>query len=165
MEVIAGIRSRCRADFQLGIRLSPERFGVDTREIVTLAQQLMHSGDVDYLDMSLWDVMKEPVDDSLKGRSLMSYFTELDRRDTRLGVAGKVYSAEAARACLAAGVDFVLLGRAAILHHDFPQRVAADEQFEVVPLPVTAQYLKNEGLGDAFIGYMKGWKGFVLEED
>ncbi len=164
LDIITGIRARCRADFQLGVRLSPERFGVDTLEIRDLAQQLMSSGELDYLDMSLWDVMKEPGTEALKGRSLMSYFTELDRGETRLGVAGKVYSAESARWCLDQGCDFILAGRAAILHHDFPKRVAADADFTMAALPVTEAHLKAEGLGDAFIGYMKGWKGFVAED-
>jgi 2,4-dienoyl-CoA reductase-like NADH-dependent reductase (Old Yellow Enzyme family) len=165
MNIIAGIRSRCRPDFQLGVRLSPERFGVDTLEIRELAQTLMRSADVDYVDMSLWDVEKEPVADELKGRSLMSYFTELDRGQCRLGVAGKVYSAETARWCLQEGCDFVLAGRAAILHHDFPQRVAEDADFHMTSLPVSEAHLKAEGLGDAFVGYMRGWKGFVSEAD
>ncbi|TNF89232.1 MAG: NADH:flavin oxidoreductase [Gammaproteobacteria bacterium] len=163
-DIIAGIRARCGADFQLGVRLSPERFGVNTLEIRDLAQALMRSGDLDYIDMSLWDVQKEPVEDDLKGRTLMSYFTELDRGECRLGVAGKVYSAKAARWCMEEGCDFVLAGRAAILHHDFPQKVAADPEFVMASLPVTEAHLKAEGLGDAFVGYMKGWKGFVAEE-
>ncbi len=164
LEIIAGIRSRCRPDFQLGVRLSTERFGVELMEIRELAQELLAAGTLDYLDLSLWDVFKEPSEEAHKGRRLISYFTELDRGATRIGVAGKVYSAAAARECLEEGADFVLLGRAAILHHDFPQRVAADPDFETVALPVSEEHLRNEGLGDAFIGYMKNWKGFVAEE-
>jgi 2,4-dienoyl-CoA reductase-like NADH-dependent reductase (Old Yellow Enzyme family) len=164
LDIIAGIRARCGADFQLGVRLSPERFGVDTLEIRDLAQTLMRSGDLDYIDMSLWDVSKEPVAEDLKGRSLMSYFSELDRGGCRLGVAGKVYSAETARWCLSEGCDFVLAGRAAILHHDFPNKVAANPEFTVASLPVSEAHLKAEGLGDAFIGYMKAWKGFVADQ-
>jgi 2,4-dienoyl-CoA reductase-like NADH-dependent reductase (Old Yellow Enzyme family) len=164
MDIIAGIRSRCRPDFQLGVRLSPERFGVNTLEIRDLAQQLMRSGDVEYLDLSLWDVDKPPLDDSLPNATLMSVFTELERGETRLGAAGKVYSASAARRCLDAGCDFVLLGRAAVLHHDFPSQVARDPDFEMTSLPVTEAYLRGEGLGDVFISYMKNWKGFVAEE-
>ncbi len=163
-DIISGIRARCGANFQLGVRLSPERFGVDTLEIRDLAQSLMRSGDVDYIDMSLWDVAKEPVAEDLKGQSLMSYFTALDRGDCRLGVAGKVYSAETARWCLEEGCDFILAGRAAILHHDFPRLVAEDPEFVVASLPVTEAHLRAEGLGEAFIGYMKGWKGFVAED-
>jgi 2,4-dienoyl-CoA reductase-like NADH-dependent reductase (Old Yellow Enzyme family) len=160
-DIIAGIRSRCRPDFQIGVRLSPERFGMVLDEVVSIAQRLMREGQIDYLDMSLWDVFKEPEDPARKGRSLMSYFTELERGHVRLGVAGKIAQAEQARACLADGVDFVLLGRAAILHHDYPRQAERDPAFKSIKLPVTRAYLKQEGLGDSFIGYMSGWPGFV----
>lgn len=160
-DIIDGIRDRCGANFNLGVRLSPERFGIKLMESCEVAQRLMHEAKVDYLDMSLWDVFKEPVEPEHQGRSLMSYFAELERGDVRLGVAGKVKSAEAVRACLDAGVDFVLLGRAAILHHDFPARSAADSSFAATAIPVSADYLRAEGLSDAFVTYMSTWRGFV----
>jgi 2,4-dienoyl-CoA reductase-like NADH-dependent reductase (Old Yellow Enzyme family) len=123
----------------------------------------MTEGQIDSLDMSLWDVFKEPGSPAHKGRSLMSYFTELDRGKVRLGVAGKIARPDQARACLDAGVDFVLLGRAAIVQHDFPQQVARDPGFQPVQLPVTRAYLKAQGLGDTFVEYMRGWKGFVQD--
>ena len=58
----------------------------------------------------------------------------------------------------------MMLGRAAILHHDFPQRYEANPQFETVALPVTRNYLKDEGLSPSFIEYMDRWPGFVSEE-
>ena len=36
-EVIDGIRARCRADFQVGLRLSPERFGLKLAEMRDVA--------------------------------------------------------------------------------------------------------------------------------
>jgi hypothetical protein len=54
-----------------------------------------------------------------------------------------------------------MLGRAAILHHDFPLQMQADQDFTPVRNPVSADYLRAEGLGEAFITYMSGWKGFV----
>ncbi|WP_374578944.1 NADH:flavin oxidoreductase [Phenylobacterium sp.] len=164
-EIIDGIRSECRADFQLGIRLSPERFGVELAEIRDLAQILMKAGKIDYLDMSLWDVAKEPVEEAFQGRSLMSYFTELDRGAVRLGVAGKIMAAATARECLENGADYVLIGRAAILHHDYPQKVQADPDFVPAALPVTREHLRNERLGPAFIDYMNTWKGFVAQPE
>jgi 2,4-dienoyl-CoA reductase-like NADH-dependent reductase (Old Yellow Enzyme family) len=80
-----------------------------------------------------------------------------------LGCAGKIMTADDARACLDQGMDFVLLGRAAILHHDYPQRLRADPGFRPVATPVSAEHLRREGLGPAFVQYMQGWKGFVAE--
>ncbi len=164
-EIIDGIRAQCGPNFQLGLRLSPERFGLELAEIVEVARQVLSQGKIDYLDMSLWDVAKEPVEEAFQGRSLMSYFTELDRGQVRLGVAGKIMTGQVARQCLENGADYVLIGRAAILHHDFPQRVAADPDFASTALPVTRQHLRNERLGPAFVEYMNGWKGFVAQEE
>jgi 2,4-dienoyl-CoA reductase-like NADH-dependent reductase (Old Yellow Enzyme family) len=161
-EIIDGVRARCRPDFSLGLRLSPERFGLRLGEIRDLAQALMAKDAIDYLDMSLWDAAKDPEEDAFKGKRLMTWFTELERGAVKLGVAGKIITPAIAAAALADGADFVLLGRAAILNHDFPIR-AADPAFAPSRPPVTKEYLRQEGLGPAFIEYMAGWKGFVAE--
>ena len=164
-EIIRGIRARTRADFQLGLRLSPERFGLKLAEQRDLAGQLLDSGDLDYLDMSLWDVFKDPVETEFFAKPLIDWFSELPRGQTRLGVAGKLTSAQDCRRALDHGADFAILGRAAILHHDFPLRAQADPDFHSTALPVTRAYLKQERLGPAFIKYMSGWKGFVAQDE
>ncbi|MCA6297605.1 MAG: NADH:flavin oxidoreductase [Phenylobacterium sp.] len=161
LEIIDGVRASCRPDFNLGLRLSPERFGLSLMEIRDLAGRLFSEAKIDYLDMSLWDCFKEPVEEAHRGRTLMSYFTDLPRGDVRLGVAGKLMSAADARAMLDAGADFVLLGRAAILHHDWPQKARANPDFRPVSLPVTRAHLEAEGLGPTFVNYMSTWAGFV----
>ena len=163
-EIIDGVRARCRADFQLGLRLSPERFGLKLAEIRQVAGEILAQGKIDYLDMSLWDVRKEPTEEEHKGRTLMSWFTDLPRGEVRLGVAGKVTTPAIAADMLAQGADYVLIGRAAILHHDFPQR-SRDPAFEPVALPVTAEYLAGQGLGPAFVKYMNTWPGFVAQPE
>jgi 2,4-dienoyl-CoA reductase-like NADH-dependent reductase (Old Yellow Enzyme family) len=131
--------------------------------MTALAQRLMSEDKIDYLDISLWDAFKEPMDETLKGRSLMSYFTELNRGNVRLGAAGKIVTADHARDRLANGLDFVVLGRTAILHHDWPRIVAANPQAAPIDLPVTEQYLHDEGLSPTFVKYMRNWKGFVAD--
>lgn len=163
-EIIAGVRGACGADFQLGVRLSPERFGLKLAEIRDLAGELLQGSEIDYLDMSLWDVFKEPVDEDFKGRSLMSCFTELERGGPRLGVAGKIMTPKDAERCLNEGCDYVLIGRGAVLHHDWP-KLAENPDFAPIARPVARSWLRNEGLSEGFVDYMNNWPGFVAPEE
>ena len=162
--ILEGIRARCRPDFMLGVRLSPERFGVQTQEIREVAQRLIDSGHIDFLDLSLWDCFKDPEQEELKGRTLLSYFMDLERRGVRIGVAGKLHEPADIARVIDMGADFALLGRAAILHHDYPKQLALDERFRPVKPPVTRAYLISEGLSDPFINYLRAWPGFVANE-
>ena len=163
-EIIDGIRNHCRNDFMLGVRLTPERFGMKLGEAIQIAQRVMAEDKVDFLDMSLWDVFKEPEEPQYQGRSLMSYFTELDRHNTRLGVAGKIRTPQEAEATIAAGADWIILGRAAMLQHDFPNRYKVDPSFKPVQMPVSRQYLKNEGISEKFQAYIQPrWPEFFAD--
>ena len=164
-EIIAGVRARTRPNFQLGLRLSPERFGLQLGEQRALAGELMANGQLDWLDMSLWSAFKAPMEADFAERPLIDWFTDLPRGVTRLGVAGKLTSGGDCRQALEHGADFVILGRAAILHHDFPPRLAADPDFQTIDLPVTRDYLRNERLSPTFIDYMRNWKGFVADDE
>jgi len=163
-EIIDGVRARCGKDFMLGVRLSAERFGMKLADSVQIAQRLMAEDNIDFLDMSLWDVFKEPEEDEHKGRTLMSYFTELDRHNTRLGVAGKIRTPQEAEATMAAGADWIMLGRAAMLQHDWPNRYKADPSFKPVEMPVPRAYLKSEGMSEKFQEYVEGrWPEFFAD--
>ena len=165
LEVIDGIRRQCRPDFQIGLRLSPERFGMRLAEARELATIIMQAGQIDYLDMSLWDVTKEPHEEEFQGRSLLSYFTELPRGNVRLGAAGKIMDAATAANLIDAGCDFVTIGRAGILRHDFPMRVHQDPEFTSPPQPVDVEHLLSEGATDPFIGYLRTFPGLVSEQE
>jgi 2,4-dienoyl-CoA reductase-like NADH-dependent reductase (Old Yellow Enzyme family) len=160
-EIIDGIRGSCRPGFQIGLRLSMERYGLRLSEIRDVAVLALREEKIDYLDMAPWDVAKEADDEEFRGRTLLSVFTDLPRGRVRLGASGKVMGAEQAAGVLETGCDFVMIGRAAILHHDFPERVRSDHAYRSPPLPVTEDYLRQEGLSSAFIAYMKGWDNFV----
>ncbi len=166
-EILDGIRARCRPDFVVGVRLSPERFGMQLGEILTVTQQLIDTGKVDFMDLSLWDCFKEPEEDEWKGRSLVEIVCDLERRNdpegrhVPIGVAGKIHDPADAVRVLDAGADLAILGRVAILHHDYPHKFAADPDFIPVRPPVTRQYLTDEGLSPSFIDYMGNFPGFV----
>ncbi|MGW4332285.1 NADH:flavin oxidoreductase [Rhodococcus koreensis] len=162
LEVLEAVRAVTGPSFQVGLRLSPERYGILLSESRHVAEQAMESGLIDYLDMSLWDVAKRPHHDPESEGTLLDAFVSLSRGNTRLGVAGKIPSGTAARACLDRGADFVFIGTAAILHQDFARRVLSDPSFRSLPQPVSRQHLEAQGLGVAFIDYLENtWDDFV----
>jgi len=162
-EIVDGIRNRCGSDFLLGVRLSAERFRIKLGEIKKVCKKLIDTNKIDFLDISLWDSFKEPVEDEHKGKSLLEHFTELDFKDVQLTVAGNIRSGENVHEILNNKVDFVTIGRAAILHHDFPERVIENPDFEPIELPAPRSHLIQEGLSEKFIEYMGTWPGFVGE--
>lgn len=164
-EIIEGVRQRCGEDFILGLRLSPERFGMKLGEIRQLSGELLEEGRLDFLDLSLWDIGKTPEEPEFAERPLIGWFTDLERGETRLAVAGNIREPVDAERALESGADLVMLGRAAILQHDFPSRYRENPRFEVTRPPVSREYLAAEGLSPPFIDYMAGWDGFVLPSD
>jgi 2,4-dienoyl-CoA reductase-like NADH-dependent reductase (Old Yellow Enzyme family) len=161
-EIVGGIRAATGPDFQLGLRLSPERYGIVLDEARALAREVLAADDLDYLDLSLWDAFKEPHEHRRRGRRLLDYFTDLPRGTTRLGVAGRILDGTGARECLERGADFVLVGTAGILHHDFARRVIADPSCRSLPQPVSADHLRSESVGPAFLNYLAtNWDDFV----
>jgi len=159
-EVVAGIREATGPDFQVGVRVSLEGYGITIEDATALVRQLLSSGDVDHLDISMWDVAKAPRDTSLDGL-LIDRFMDIPRHGTRLGVAGKILSTKDAVWCLERGADFVTIGTGAIIHHDFP-RLAQSPDFVSEPQPFPRARLEEEHLGAAFIDYLaEDWDDFV----
>ena len=58
-------------------------------------------------------------------------------------------------------LDFVFIGRAAVVHANFAKQALANPDFTMADLPVTRAHLAAEGLGPKFIDYMATWEGFV----
>jgi 2,4-dienoyl-CoA reductase-like NADH-dependent reductase (Old Yellow Enzyme family) len=162
-EIIDGIRTQCGENFLLGIRLSPERFGMQLSEIKTLSQQLIDDGKIDFIDLSLWDCFKTPEEFPESKMNLLEHVLQLDFKKVKLTVAGNIRTGEDVQKVLNVGVDFVTIGRSGILHHDFPKKVIENPDFEPIDNPVTVTHLKSEGLSETFINYMRRWEGFVEE--
>ena len=160
-EIVNGVRKQCGANFLLGVRLSPENVNIPLNETKEVVKQLIQEGQIDFLDISLWDCFKMPEEESHQHKSLLEHFTEIERGAIKLTVAGKIRTGKDVQQILEYGVDFVSIGRSAILHHDFPLKVIANKNFIPVSTPVSREHLKKEGLGDKFIKYMQRWDGFV----
>lgn len=164
-EILEGVREQCGSSFLLGVRLSPERFGMQLEEIKTLIQMLVHQQMVDFIDLSLWDCFKSAEEFPEDPRSLLDHFTEIDFGSIPFTVAGKIQTGKDVQRVLDSGVDFVCIGRSAVLHHDFPKKVLDNPAFEPQSLPVSPEYLAKEGLSSKFISYMGRWPEFVSSND
>lgn len=162
-EIIEGVRNRCGSDFQIGLRLSPERFGIRLAEMRQLSGEILQQEQIDFLDMSLWDVTKEPYEEEFHGTRLLSHFADLPRGKVRLSAAGKVYSGAAAAGVIDSGCDFVKIGRAGILEHDFPERIRRNPDHISPALPFTPEQYGAEGVSPAFIEYLRTFPGHVAD--
>lgn len=162
IEVIEGIRAACGPNFQIGWRLSIERYGLLLEELRDITADIFDRELIDYLDLALWDSAQIVRDGVFKGKTMLSVFTEIPRKGVRLGVAGKIMTAQRVAELLDEGCDFVLIARAGILQRDFPLQVLYNPTYESPELPVTAQYLRDRGMSELFIETMRGWQTFVL---
>jgi 2,4-dienoyl-CoA reductase-like NADH-dependent reductase (Old Yellow Enzyme family) len=163
-DVLDGIRAACGPDLAIAVRLSSDRFGIVTEEMVEVYERLVATGEIDLIDMSLWDVRRPAADGAFAGRPLLDVFAEVDRGDVRLGVAGKIHEPADVQEVLDRGVDVAVLGRVAILHHDYPQLLAADQSFTPRHAPVDADVLATEGVSPSFVEYLRSsFAGFVAD--
>ena len=64
-----------------------------------------------------------------------------------------------------AGCDFVVIGRAGILRHDFPEQVRRDPGYDSPAQPIPVQHLLDQGVGHEFIAYLRTFPGLVAEEE
>lgn len=160
-EIVDGIRKECGKYFLLGVRLSPERFGMDIEEVKIVCQRLIDECNIDFLDISLWDCFKIPNDEKYQNTTLLEHFKSLDFKKVKWTVAGKISNANDVQKILDIGVDFVSIGTSAILHHNFPRLVIDNPKFNPIETPVSEEHLKKEGLSNTFIKYLKRWPDFI----
>lgn len=160
-EVLDAVRARTGEGFQVGLRLSPERFGVDLGEMVRLASDVLARGDLDYVDLSLWDVTKLPAG-ATEGSLLIDHFLGLPRHGTALGVAGHLMSAADAQAVLDRGADLAFVGKGAIVDHAFARHAIADAAYRAPAFPVSKDHLRAQLLGEPFVEYFStNWSALV----
>jgi 2,4-dienoyl-CoA reductase-like NADH-dependent reductase (Old Yellow Enzyme family) len=129
--------------------------------MIEVYARLVDCGDVDFIDLSMWDVFKHAADEEYAERKLLDLYAEIPRGAVKLAVAGKIYSGRDVERALDGGADLVAIGRAAITNHDFPELIRSTAHAEMRELPVSRQTLRDERLSEGFIDYMSAWAGFV----
>jgi 2,4-dienoyl-CoA reductase-like NADH-dependent reductase (Old Yellow Enzyme family) len=160
-EVMRTVRSRVGASFVVGVRLSLEDWGsargLDLDESLEVAAQLVDDG-ADYIHASLWDAAamtkKRPTEHALP------LLRAALPRSIAIFAAGSIWTAADAHAVLERGASVIALGRAAILHPDWPRRARAPG-WEPMRPPITRAELLDRSVSPVFAHYLTRWKGFV----
>ncbi|MFN3951098.1 MAG: NADH:flavin oxidoreductase [Thermaurantimonas sp.] len=164
LEIVRAIQKQVQGRLAIGVRISPEDFsffsGIDFDESLETALLLSRT-ELDYIDVSLWDALKNP-DKYPQGPKALTYFTKIkNHSNTLLRTAGGIRTREQADLVISLGADLLAVGRAAIGCHDLPRRWLSNEP--VLPPPYTEDHLRKEGLSTPFITYMKRWPNFVQQ--
>lgn len=164
--VLKETRAALPKDFIVGVRLSPEDKGtfkgIDFDESLELASLLASEG-ADYIHVSPWDSFKKPEKYLNGTKTIIEYFREKIPIAILLIVAGEIWTGADAEKAINLGADFVALGKVAIGNADWPSK-AKDSAYKPVRPPYSIGHLRKQELGESFITYMKGWKGFVVSE-
>jgi 2,4-dienoyl-CoA reductase-like NADH-dependent reductase (Old Yellow Enzyme family) len=155
-------RAAVPASFVVGIRISPEDFGqtkgVDLDENLQLAKWLCDDG-IDFLHISMWDsfanTKKRPEEHAIP------LFRAACAADVPIVVAGSIWTREQAETLLAKGADGVALGRSAIANPEWPKNITDPAWVPRRP-PMTPDELRERGLSDSFVNYMRRFK-FVAD--
>ncbi|CAG8014150.1 unnamed protein product [Penicillium olsonii] len=164
-EVIDDIRAACRPDFQIGLRLSLEtRYEIKLSEFQQVAARAFKEEAIDFLDLALGDYRNIAQEAPFEGETVLSIFTALPRGAVCLGASGHIFSASDAAFVLEAGCDFAMVGRAAILDPNFPNNVQKHPMYSAPSLPVSESDLRQTGLSERFITYMRTWRGFIAQD-
>ncbi len=160
-EATRAVRGAVPDRFLVGVRLSPEDMenGLDLDESIEVARWLCEDG-VDFLHLSFWDARA-----NTKKRAEV-HAVPLFRAATPKGLvliaAGSVWTQADAEALFDKGADAVAVAKAAIANPDWAVS-ASDAGWEPRRPPLTVAELKERGLSEPFVNYMRNWKGFVAD--
>lgn len=156
-EVVGAIRAAVPENFVVGVRLSPENAGTQSglriEESLLVAKWLADDG-MDYFHLSLGDFGKRPSEESAPRTPVVTLFREALPSHVALMTSGGVWEFDHAREAMALGADLVSLGKAAIIHPDWPRRAAAPG-FTASRMPWDRASLQAAGVGAAFLRYLE----------
>ncbi|MFW6252481.1 MAG: NADH:flavin oxidoreductase [bacterium] len=165
-DVIRGVRAACRHDFLVGVRVSPgvplPHAGMSLKETLDIVPWMVADG-VDFIHLSLKDAAGTDRNDERSGAAAIPAVRTRIPDTVTLLAAGGVVTAEDVRRTIAHGADMVAVARAAIGNARWPEIVASGGNPELPPY--TPEHLRQEGLSERFVDYMRRWPGFVAGEE
>jgi 2,4-dienoyl-CoA reductase-like NADH-dependent reductase (Old Yellow Enzyme family) len=132
---------------------------MDLDESLAVARWLCEDG-ADFIHISLWNAFHETTKRPLE--HAVPLFREACPEEVPLLVAGNLWTRREAESLLDMGADMIVLGRAAIVNPSWPIRVREPGWVPRRP-PLTTAELRDRGVSDKFLEYMRRWKSFVAD--
>ena len=162
LEALDAVRARVPADFLVGIRTSPEleEQGITLDESLQVARWLTERG-IDFLHVSNWDSFKRPAAHPDIDRPLTTWFRNAVGADVPILATGAITTPAQGEAVMGHGADLIGLARVTIANPAWP-REAARPGYEPLQPPLAHAALRERGLSDAFIEYVRRF-GMVRE--
>lgn len=161
-ETVRAVKEAVGGDLFVGVRISPvdtlDRRGLLLDDGVQVARWLAEDG-VDYVHLSLRDAAGPPPHEPGRGPVARAVRDALPPHVRVLAAGGIATRAHELRA-REAGVDVVVVGRAAIRHADWARRVD-DPTFSPAPPPWRPEELAAEGVSEAFLAYLRRFPNLI----
>lgn len=162
-DTMRAVRAQVSPRFAVGVRLSPIDLwaprGLVLEDSIEVALNLVALG-CDFIHLSLMDVLCHPPGASQGGASVVRAFRDALPSHVPLLAAGGIWSGDDARRALDEGLDVVVLGRAAIAHPDWPQRVDEPGWTPKRP-PYTRSFLASGGASSPLLDYLARRPGMI----
>lgn len=161
-EALRATRAAVSRSFAVGVRISPvdtwERRGLVLADGLRLGRWLAEDG-ADFLHLSLREAAGPAPFEPEAGPVATAFRAALPPTVPLLAAGGIWTTADAARA-REAGVDVVVLGKAAIGNPDWPRR-RAEPGWEPARPPFSRDDLRAAEVSEAFLAYLERFRGLL----
>ncbi|OLS24971.1 MAG: NADPH dehydrogenase [Candidatus Heimdallarchaeota archaeon LC_2] len=162
-QTVQSIRNATSSNFMISVRISPldtwDHRGLLISDSIKLAQWLTADG-VDIIHLSLKDASGPPPFEKNVVPVVRSIRDAIPNK-VKIAVAGGIRTREDARKAESAGADIVVIGKASIVHPDWP-RVSKSNDFVPISAPWDPNYLHQVSVGPKFVKYLQRIPGLVL---
>lgn len=162
-DTVRAVRAAVRPGFAVGVRLSPvdtwDRRGLVLDDGVRVGVWMAQDG-VDFVHLSLRQAWGPPPFEPERPPVARAFRDALPPDVPVLAAGGIRTAADEVRA-RQAGVDVVVVGKAAIRHPDWPMEVDVPG-FEPAPTPWSPDDLRDQAVGPGLIAYLGGFPGLVV---
>jgi len=165
IEILRSIKKNVPDSFLVGVRISPEiiDMGIHLDDSIRLAGILRDEG-IDFIHLSCWDVFSNSKCYPDNPKTLTELFIESYNNLPSIISTGSIWSSKDAQSIIQQGADLVGVARVGIAYPDWAKNLS-NYHYNPPHPPYTSKHLREVGLSEVFIDYMRKWKGFVHDNE